>query len=118
MYERRSPKLIYGPLLTSILCTYPSQTSTLLDHHLLRWRSIGRSNALNGLYILLSFDHFTKHGVLAVKVRGWNGGDEELGSIPTSNFNFSMTRIRSWERVGAALGLTHVLGPEFAIESR
>ena len=102
----------------SILDTYLSQTSTLLNHHLLSRRSIGRSNALNGLYILLPFNHLTKYGVLAVKMRGWNGGDEELGSIPTPNFNFSILKTCSWEHVGADLGMTHVLGPEFAIESR
>ena len=74
----------------SILGTYLSQTSTPNNHHLLSRRSIGRSNTLNCVYILLSADHLTKHGVLAVEMRGWNCGDEELRSIAVPTFRLSV----------------------------
>ena len=80
-----------------MLCTYLSQTATPNDHHLLSRRSIGRSNTLNCVYILLSFDYLAKYGVLAVEMRGWNCGNEELRSIAVPTFRLSVARTKKWE---------------------
>ena len=73
----------YAPVTTSQkdLSAFPSQAPTRHNQHLVTRRSIRRSNTLNRLHKLLALDHLAEHGVLAVKMRGRDRSDEELGSI-------------------------------------
>ena len=106
----QSPKLVLGPPFLSILSTYLSQTSTPNDHHLLSRRSVGRSNTLNCVNILLSVDYLTKYGVLAVEMRGWNCGNEELRSIAVSTFRLSVSRTKHGSRIRKELGVGARIG--------
>ena len=71
------------------------QAPTLCDHHLLTRGPTRRPDALDRLDKLLAFDHLAKDGVLAVEMRGRDGGDEELRAISTRMLD------------SASLGLVH-----------
>ena len=109
----------YAPVTTSQkdLSAFPSQAPTRHNQHLVTRCSIRRSNTLNRLHKLLALNHLAEDGMLAVKMRGRDRGDEELGSIATKIFPSSAVPA-SQEIRGRKLIKTYVLGPEFAIDSK
>ena len=83
-----------GPLLTYL------QTPTLSNQNLLARGPVSRPNALDRLDEFLSLNHLAENGVLAVEMRGRDGGDEELGAVAMRDERMA----RGVELAGLGLG--------------